>query len=169
MARHPAAFGPTATEVLTPESVPIRPRTLAELGARDVTTDSLSVAGRAFLASSGVLFDLAPRLREVRFVAVRHVLGGLVRCPHLARLRAINLSGNRIGPVGAELLAGCEHLTALRELDLTNNSVTDAGVSALCRAPWADSVSVLRLGGNGLTVAGEQAAENRFGNRLLLT
>lgn len=174
MVRHPAGYAPTAAEVLTAGMPTSTPASLRELGARDIAPAngpavSLSLTGRAFVAFSEPLFDLAPQLREVRLVAVRHLLGELVRVPTLARLRKIDLTGNRIGPSGAALLAGCAHLAELHELDLTNNSIGDAGLRAISAAPWADSIRQLHLGGNGLTPAGERAAENRFGNRLLLT
>lgn len=177
MVRHPAAYAPTAAEVLTPDPVeqPFADTAelLAAIGARDVVTVGnvpvgLSLTGRAFLAFPEELFARLP-LHEMRFVAVRHLLGELVRCPFLSRLRRIGLAGNRIGTAGAALLAGCEHLSGLHELDLTNNSIGDAGLRAICAAPWADSLQLVHLGGNGLTEAGERAAENRFGNRLLLT
>lgn len=177
MVRHPAAFAPTAAEVLTPEPVeqPFADTAelLAAVGARDIVTVGnvavgVSLTGRAFVAFAEELFARLP-LHEVQFVAVRHLLGELVRCPFLTRLSRIGLAGNRIGPAGATLVAGCEHLSELHELDLTNNSIGDDGLRAISVAPWADSIRLLHLGGNGLTPAGERAAECRFGNRLLLT
>ena len=174
MARHPAAFAPTAAEVLTPGLPCPTPSSLDELGARDVgprggPVTSLSLAGRTFVAFPDALFRLAPQLQEVRFVGVRHILDEFVRCPAVGRLRKIDLTGNRIGAAGAALLATCEHFADLRVLDLTRNGLTDADLPALGAAPWADSLRELRLVGNALTAAGIRAAERRFGNRLLLT
>jgi len=174
MVRHPAAFAPTAAEVLSPDVAPPAPLTLADLGARDLESRNglvvgLSLAGRSFVAHSDALFAFAPELEAVRFVAVRHLLVELVRCANLNRLLRINLFGNRIGPAGASLLAACQHFTDLHVLDLTANSLTDAGVAALAAAPWADSIHELRLSANELSADGERAARRRFENRLRLT
>ena len=173
MVRHPAAFAPTAAEVLSPTARPPL-SVLTDFGARDLVTRDgvvvgLSLAGRSFVAHSDALFAVAPLLVEVHVIAVRHLLGEFVRCANLARLRNIDLSGNRIGPAGAELLAACEHFASLQALDLTANSPGDAGIRALFAAPWAESIRELRLSADELSADGERAARNRFGNRLLLT
>jgi Leucine Rich repeat len=174
MGRHPAAFAPTAAEVLSPQTNPSRTRpALADFGARDLVARdgavvALSLTGRSFVAHSDALFAVAPELVEVRFVAVRHILGEFVRCANLARLRTIDLAGNRVGPTGAETLAACEFFHALDVLDLTANSVGDDGGRALLAAPWADSIRELRLSGGEFSDDGVRALRGRFGNRLLL-
>ncbi len=175
MVRHPSAFAPAAAEVLSPQTSPsltlpaLRDFGVRDIVARDGVVVGVSLAGRSFVAHSDALFTVAPGLTEIRFVAVRHMLGALLRCANLARLRNIDLSGNRIGSIGAELLAACEHFASLHTLDLTANSLGDAGVRALFAAPWAESIRELRLSADELSVDGERAARNRFGNRLLLT
>lgn len=174
MVRHPAAYAPTAAEVLSPHVASPAPLTLADLGARDFETRDgvivgLSLAGRSFVAYSDALFALAPKLEAVRFVAVRHLLGELIRCANLTRLQSIDLSGNRIGPAGARLIATCPHFGNLHVLDLTANSLTDTGVAALAAAPWADSVHELRLSAHELSPDGERVARRRFENRVRLT
>lgn len=147
MARHPTAFAPTAAEVLTPGSEPsLTLPALTDFGARDVALREgavvgLSLTGRAFVAHSDALFTVAPMLIEVRFVAVRHLLGELVRCPNLARLRVLNFRDNRLDDGHARLLIACQHVHPLAELILS---------------------------GHALTAVGEALVGNHFGNRAIL-
>ena len=173
MVRHPSAYAPTAAEVLSPTTRPPL-ATLADFGARDLDVREgvvvgLSLTGRAFVSLSEELFVVAPQLEAVRFIAVRHLLGEFVRCANLARLRRIDLSGNRLGPAGVELLARCEYLGSLQSLDLTANAVTDEGARDLAVARWAETVRELHLTGGELSEGGVEVVRNRFGNRVRLT
>ena len=107
----------------------------APWGARDLIyrrgfAEGMSLTGRSFISLGMGLFELTP-LRDVRLIAVNFLMGELVRCPHLAKVRLLDLSGNRIGDAGAELLLGCEYLHGLRELRLAGN-----GLSAAVEARW---------------------------------
>ncbi len=90
----------------------------------------MSLTGRSFISLGMRLFELTP-LRDVRLIAVNFLMGELVRCPHLAEVRLLDLSGNRIGDVGADLLLSCEYLRGLRELRLAGNDL-----SAAVEARW---------------------------------
>ena len=176
MARHPAAYAPTAAEVLTPLPVPPptivmcdversliadivewpeagvrrlryagwveardpqracfirhqvlglpRPegedipdrwaKTFLPFGARDVVfrrgfAEAMSLTGRAFISLGDALFAATP-LREVRLIAVNFLLPELLACPHLAKLKRLDLRGNRIAPA---VLTGCQWLAGV--------------------------------------------------------
>jgi uncharacterized protein (TIGR02996 family) len=107
-------------------------------GARDVVfrrgfAEAMSLTGRSFVSLSDGLFAATP-LREVRLIAVNFLMAELVRCPNLAKLRALNLRGNRVGDAGAVLLAGCVHLSDLARLVMTDNGLTPTGEAALTAA-----------------------------------
>lgn len=179
MARHPAAYAPTAAEVLTPDPVPLptvpmgseerrlmdailtdpqsdEPRLrfadwveardperaafirgqingsprggdervperwlapFLPFGARDIVfrrgfAEGMSLTGRSFISLSDGLFAATP-LREVRLIAVNFLIAELVACPKLARLKVLDLRGNRID---LALLAGCQWLRGVEVL-----------------------------------------------------
>lgn len=110
----------------------------ASYGARDIVfrrgfAEAMSLSGRCFVSLSDGLFAATP-LREVRLIAVNFLMAELVRCPNLAKLRVLNLRGNRIGDAGAALLAGCGHLSNITRLDVTDNGLTPAGEEALVKS-----------------------------------
>ncbi len=114
------------------------PEMFAPWGARDIVfrrgfAEAMSLTGRSFVGLSDGLFASTP-LREVRLIAVNFLMAELVRCPNLAKLRVLNLRGNRIGDAGAGLLAGCEHLANLVRLDVTDNGLTPAGEETLVKS-----------------------------------
>ena len=107
----------------------------APWGARDIVyrrgfAEGMSLSGRSFINLGTGLFERTP-LRDVRLIAVNFLMGELVRCSHLAKLRVLDLSGNRIGNAGAELLLRCVYLRGLRELRSAGN-----GLSAEVDARW---------------------------------
>lgn len=116
--------------------------------------EGMSLSGRAFISAGGALFRLAP-LREVRLVAVQPFLDELARCPHLAGVRRLDLSGNRIGSAGARSLAGSHRLDRLSELVLSGNDLGTDGIAAVAGASWLPRLRVL------------EAADNRLGPREL--
>jgi Ran GTPase-activating protein (RanGAP) involved in mRNA processing and transport len=108
--------------------------------------------------------------------------GALVRSRSLARLSDLDLSGNVLGPVVAEHLAGvmslrldrlnlenCElgdrgvrllaswpGLANLRRLSLPCNGISDSGAEALAASPYLGRLAVLDLGGNDLSREAEE-------------
>jgi hypothetical protein len=63
----------------------------------------------------------------------------------------------RLGPEGAEALAGSPHLGNLVELTLEGQRIGDAGAVALARSDRLPRLRRLYLGGNGITRAGAEA------------
>jgi uncharacterized protein (TIGR02996 family) len=98
-------------------------------------------------------------VRKVRFVSADGDGAGadavppLVACPHLARVRALDLSdGYDSGPVWGRALAKATHLTRLEELNLSNQNPGGAGfidlggLEALTSAAHLDRLKLLDLG-----------------------
>ena len=116
----------------------------APWGARDLVyrrgfVEGMSLTGRSFISLGEGLFELTP-LREVRLIAVNFLVGELVACRHLAKLKRFDLSGNRIGDAGAELLLGCGYLDGLTELELEGNDLS-GGTEARLRSRFGSRVA----------------------------
>jgi uncharacterized protein (TIGR02996 family) len=115
----------------------------------------------AFLAGADRLFRLAP---------VQHLhLGGwhipdprsrnlgvpaLAACPHLARLRGLDLSYSQLSSNGVQALLVSEHLTGLTALNLACNAIGDAGARALAGSPLLARLTTLDLSSNAIGAAG---------------
>lgn len=78
----------------------------------------------------------------------------LCECPHLDRLRSLDLSANALGNAAVQALVVCERLTHLEALDLSSNSIGDAGVRALTRSALMDQLVHLDLSRNAIGPAG---------------
>jgi hypothetical protein len=72
-------------------------------------------------------------------------------------LRRLDVRGNRLGPAGAEAVAGSERLASLHRLGLSGNDVGLPRLLSLPRAYNMLRVPVLDLAGNELTATGLQA------------
>ncbi|HEY8504969.1 MAG TPA: TIGR02996 domain-containing protein, partial [Gemmataceae bacterium] len=121
--------------------------------------DGVVIEPRPFLRYGGSLFERHPLLRRVRFVGPDgrgvpdEAVGELAALPHLARVRALDLSGDRTdGPAWARALARATHLTGLEELDLSETSPDGRGaldpgdLRRLADAPHLGSLRRLRIG-----------------------
>jgi uncharacterized protein (TIGR02996 family) len=110
-----------------------------------------------FLAYHDELFRLAP-VRRVKFEGATGLVPRLADCPALARLIAIDLSGNELKDADARALAASLHLRRLRRLRLAHNDIGDGGVEALAASPnlprliWLDLATnrVGRVGADAL-------------------
>jgi uncharacterized protein (TIGR02996 family) len=124
----------------------------APFGAKDLVVrrgfvEGMSLSGRAFISLGGDILRLTP-LREVRLVAVQPFTDELARCPHLARLRRLDLAGNRIGARGVRELSESAYLGGLRELGLSANDPGREGLARLVAAPWLGNLAGLELADN---------------------
>lgn len=143
-----------------------------ELDHLDLSGDRLNGDGVEALAASGVT-------RWLRVLNLSKTLPGITGIKalteeksYLGRLRSLDLSANRLGPVavrrvaeaaglrklrvlnlsenhvrndGAIFLAQSRHLSELLELDLSDAEVGDAGAVALAESPYLDNLLRLDL------------------------
>jgi uncharacterized protein (TIGR02996 family) len=109
--------------------------------------EAVTLDARAFLSSADELFRLAP-VRRVRLSGVQRVLGELVASPTLELVDELDLCGNELGDAGANAVAHCPHLGRLRALDLGFNFVSDNGVASLAGSRRLPELRSLRLNDN---------------------
>ena len=154
MARNPSYLAPSAIDLHDETTEPLPGPSLEAWGAKDLEFENgeavaCSLAGRAFIAL-GEHFSEQPwrRVTSVRLVAIQPFMEELGQCPHLARLRTLDLRGNRIGDSGVKALAASPHFRNLRSVDLSTNNLTDAGLEALSHAAWFHQLESLDLSGN---------------------
>ncbi len=82
----------------------------------------------------------------------------LARSASLSRLRALALSDNgQVGSDGLAMLADSPHLAGLRALDVSGNAVGDAGVRAVVRSRHLTRLNAFRVYGNHVGDAGAAA------------
>ena len=150
--------------------------------------EEVGAATAGFVEHSAVLFQLAP-LREVHLWdhtaiplladcphlgRLRHLdLSGsplegdvrvLAESPHLAGLPGLNLGSTNLGDSAAGILARSPYLAELRELYLANNPIGDAGAGALAASPYLGHLRALYLDFNSaLEPAGRAVLLRRFG------
>jgi Leucine-rich repeat (LRR) protein len=164
IARNPSYRAPAAADLrdemaFQPPSTDAPPQ---DWGARDLVYRDgqlvgLSLSGRAFIA--GRHWFERNSVTDVTLVAVQPFLEELAKCPHLANLRRLDLTGCRIRAEGARVLAGSAFLSGLRELILSKNDLGHDGLAALASAPWFADLTVLELAENNLREPDAQARD----------
>jgi uncharacterized protein (TIGR02996 family) len=145
--------------------------------------ERIEIDDEPFLKHASALFQRLP-VRAVRLRG-RSELTALARCPQLARVETLDLSGNALNDGRLQPLFGSPYLqrltglslasnlietptiaalkqenflARLRWLDLGNNcGLADGGVRLLVGSPDAAGLEVLRLGMTNITAAGVQA------------
>jgi uncharacterized protein (TIGR02996 family) len=156
--------------------------------------EKINLTADKFVATADQLFARAP-IRTLRLTRVRDRWTELLACPHLGRVRGLDLHDARIGIARALELADCKALSGIREFNLDFNAVKTRGFTALmrsphltgltglsvrhnvlddeacrelARAPWLTQLQRLSLANNPITSAG-LAALLPSGNRIALT
>lgn len=102
LAEQPAAPNPSWAE-------PLRPFGARDLVYRRGFVEEVSLTGRSFISLGEGLFRTAP-IRAVRLIAVNFLISELISYPHLAKLRMLDLRGNRLDPRDTAALKSCEYL-----------------------------------------------------------
>lgn len=96
-------------------------------------------------------FRHLPKLSKLKITKLnRSLFHSLLQCKHLSSLITLDLSENKIGDTGAELLAASKNLRSLKELNLGGNGIGDAGAQALAESTYLRSLGWLDLGRNGI-------------------
>jgi uncharacterized protein (TIGR02996 family) len=144
--------------------------------------EAIAIVADFFLQRAEVLFRAAP-VREVRLCDPCEKIGKLAACPHLGRLRTLDLSGLLLDSVCARELLSSPHLGRLQKLglsglglaaidfvlprpdlvpdltalDLGSNHLGDEEVEHLVTTALCRRLRWLELANNGLTDAGVEA------------
>jgi hypothetical protein len=98
--------------------------------------ERVTLTAQAFLERASVIYAKAPVL-HVQLTRAQGQCAALAASPHLARLRALDLSLNRLEDADAIALSASPHLAQLRWLELSKNAIDTAGVEALAAATRA--------------------------------
>jgi uncharacterized protein (TIGR02996 family) len=109
--------------------------------------DAVAVDAGTFLARGGELFRRAP-IRRVKLNDAGRHLNKLLHCPHLGRVRELDLCGNDLGNGGVNLLFRSAHLQKLEQLDLSHNGLDAASLRILAEAGTLPRLRVLGIQGN---------------------
>jgi len=104
--------------------------------------EEITVCARMLLSHAEEIFAAAP-VRLLRVIGLSGVLDQFIRCPYLARVKALHLTGSGLADGGAAALAGCEHLANLCTLRLGQNAIGDEGVEALADSPCLTNLETL--------------------------
>lgn len=123
--------------------------------------ESVTVSGaEPILRRANVLFAAAP----IQTLVARYIDADepatFLGCPHLLKLRKLDLHGNEIGDKGAALLAGCSNLASLTHLFLSENQIGLPGAQALADSPYLGNLRVLVLHRNPIGNSGALALAN---------
>ncbi len=116
----------------------------------------IALSGNQLRAHGAELFRRAP-IREMHINGVADQTAALADSPLLTRTRHLDLSDNRLGDVGVQVLARSPHLGQLRGLNLSCTGVGDAGARALADAPPLDHLKELYVSNNRIGAAGGRA------------
>jgi uncharacterized protein (TIGR02996 family) len=74
----------------------------------------------------------------------------LAGCPHLSRLRALDVGVGEIGPRGVAALARSPHLASVEKLDIRSNPIGDDGADELARSGIVPRLAELDLSGTDI-------------------
>jgi hypothetical protein len=113
--------------------------------------ERIKVDAATFLKLADAIFKYHP-VRHLQLTGAAAVIDALFASPHLARMRSLDLSKNKIGDHGVEALARSAHLGKLRWLDLSYNGITEKGAEALAASRGLPDLQYVRFEGNGGTM-----------------
>jgi uncharacterized protein (TIGR02996 family) len=125
--------------------------------------DEVEVFSGKFVSYAGRLFRRAPiqRVHLAREVVARSDqrlrIAALADCEHLRRVRALDLSDNRLETRDLRAFVVSEHLASLTALNLSHNRIGDGGIRALAGSPLLGRLEHLNLRGNDVGANGLRA------------
>ncbi len=126
----------------------------AHFGFNRGVVEHTQIDARSFVTHAAALFAAAPVLRSVYIARPNAPIAELGRCPQLARVETLNLTG--LGPSVADL-ARWPRLPRLRTLFVEANGLGDGGTARLGTGPVLETVEVLGLAANTIGPAGARA------------
>jgi uncharacterized protein (TIGR02996 family) len=130
-------------------------------GFRRGFIEELAVEARGLQLHADIIFRLAP-VRQLTLYLARSRIAALASLPHLSRVTALYLRGNKLGDRGVGDLAFSPYLGRLASLDLELNDVGDAGVGALAASPTLPRLTDLCLSVNSIGDPGALALVSCF-------
>lgn len=107
--------------------------------------ERITLTAHDFLERAPAIFAKAPVL-HAQLTRAHGQCAALAASPHLARLRSLDLSLNRLEDADAIALAGSPYLGQLRWLQLKQNEIDTAGLNALAAASKTQLASLRFLG-----------------------
>jgi len=113
----------------------------------------LSVEARGLVQDADRLFSSTPLTAMHIYVANRRI-DQVMALPQLARLRDLNLNGNRLDDSRIRVVASSPNLRGLSELLLTENQIECAGAQVLADCSLLPNLQVLALAYNSIGEAG---------------
>lgn len=115
--------------------------------------EQIDIPTLTFVKNAEKIYRVTP-VRHLVLCLTRGYEADLAACPWLARIVRLALPANRIGPEGAQRLAGSAHVGQIEELWLSRNDLGVVGLSALLQAGAFPKLTSLDLRFNDL---GQQA------------
>jgi uncharacterized protein (TIGR02996 family) len=109
-----------------------------------------------FLKDADAIMRATP-LQHLCLIQTRRVIQAVADCPHLARLRSLDLADSKLGNKGLEVLLASPHIAGLRKLGLAGNNLLVGGVDALAKTPALSGLTELDLNHNRVHDAGVEA------------
>jgi uncharacterized protein (TIGR02996 family) len=119
--------------------------------------EEVTINARSFIEKGEVVLRLAPFVRRVRLRDSADVMPELAASPLLARIRDLDLVGDGLDDLAAEMLANSEHVGSLHVLRLRMNGLQTDAVRALARSPNLSALVELDLAANDIGDLGLQA------------
>ncbi len=121
-------------------------RAASEWRFRRGFVEEVTTTADAFLSGGGV-FGAFP-IRKVRLCFMRDLMRAVANCPHLARVRVLDVSGLHLRDHAVEALLASPHLTRLTGLNFGGNAIEGPAVRALVESPLMPRLTWLNLSNN---------------------
>ena len=112
-----------------------------------------------YVDAADELRALAP-IRHLALRDAREAIDALVRSPHLAGVRSLDLSGSQLRDGDIAALASCPHLGSLRWLSLAYNEIGLDGAEALARGGELAGLRYVCFTGNPVDPSEQYSPEN---------
>lgn len=126
----------------------------------------VEMTAASFLEHGQEVYRRAP-VRHLILTEAAGRIGNLAASPLLARLTSLDLSGNRIGDDGVELLLRSPYLTRIRLLGLSHTGIGPRGAEALAATTALPQLRYVHFVGNPVEITARPAGEDPIDGRLV--